>query len=182
MFDQQILKLLLRNGVLLQHWNMQNNHQNKWARLWNYHSPEKSTKKHWRLPETCLSQPLSSFCLGATYDTLLSLINLYRWHVAPETMCFLCSKHVCTLAHILGACRVASQLGRFPFHHDVVLRVLVSAVKSFLTPNQVSKTKFSYIKFVKAGTGLPKLLRPPKKTSDYYIVCQIVFLFVLSLQ
>ena len=70
-------------------------------------------------------------------------------------MCFLCSKQVCTLAHILGACRVVLEQGRFTFHHDAVLRVLVSSIKILLTSYQVSKTKFSYIKFVKAGLRLP---------------------------
>ena len=93
-----------------------------------------------------MQQPLLSFCLGATYDTLTSLSNLYRWHIAPEAVCFLCSKQVCTLAHILRACRVALQQGRFTFHHYAVLQVLVSSIKSFLTSYQVSKTKFPYIK------------------------------------
>ena len=48
--------------------------------------------------------------------------------------------------------------GRFTFHHghDAVLWVLVSSIKSFLTSHQISKTKFSYIKFVKAGSRLPQ--------------------------
>ena len=77
--------------------------------------------------------------------------NLYRWYITPETAYFPCSKQVCTLAHILRACRVALQQGRFTFHHDAVLQVLVSSIKSFLTSYQVSKTKFSYIKFPNCG-------------------------------
>ena len=103
----------------------------------------------------CMPQPSISFCFGATYDTLPSLSNLYRWHIAPEAVCFLCSKQVCTIAHILGACRLALQQGRFTICHDAVLRVLVPTMKGFLTLYQVSKTNFSFMKFVKAGARLP---------------------------
>ena len=103
-----------------------------------------------------MPQPLLYFYLGAAYDTLLSQSNLYRWVITPEAVCFLGSKQVFTLAHILRACRVALQQGRFTFRHDAVLWFLVSSIKSFLTLHQVSKTKFSYIKFVKAGSRLPK--------------------------
>ena len=57
--------------------------------------------------------------------TLPSLSDLHRWHIAPEAVCFLCSKQVCTLAHVLRACGVALEQGRFTFRHDAVLRVLV---------------------------------------------------------
>ena len=109
-----------------------------------------------------MPQPWLYFCLGATYVTLPSLSNLYRWLIAPEAVCFLGSKQVCSLAHILGACRVALQQGRFTFRHDAVLWFLVSSIKSFLTSYQVSKTKFSYIKFVKAGSRLPKTSKKNK--------------------
>ena len=127
-----------------------------------------------------MPQILLSFCLDATYDTLPSPSNLYRWHIAPEAVFFLCSKHVCTLAHILRACRVALRKGRFTFRHDAVLRGLVSSIKSFLTSYQVSKTKFSYIKFVKACSRLPKTSKKP--TVNCYILQQIgFFCLILSL-
>ena len=55
---------------------------------------------------------LTSFCLASTYDTLPSPTNLKRWRITTEAMCTLCSKDVCTTAHILGACKVALQQGR----------------------------------------------------------------------
>ena len=109
-----------------------------------------------------IQQLLLSFCLGATYDTLRSPSNLYRWHVAPEAVCFLCSKQVCTLAHILGACSLALQQN----FYDTVLRVLVSSVKNFLTSYQVSNNKFAYIKLVKAGSRLPKTSKKNKKKKN----------------
>ena len=91
-----------------------------------------------------MPQPLLSFCLGVhTYDVLSSPSNLYQWHIAPEAVCFLYPIQICTLAHILGVCRVTLQQRRFTFHHDAVLGVLVSSIKCFLTLCQVSKTKFS---------------------------------------
>ena len=50
---------------------------------------------------------LLSFCLAATYDTLPSPSNLARWRITTEKTCHLCSKTVCTTAHILGACNTA---------------------------------------------------------------------------
>ena len=72
-----------------------------------------------------MPQSLLSFCLSATYDTLPSLSDLYRWHIAPEAVRFLCSKQVRTLAPVLRACRVVLQQGRITFRQDAVLRVLV---------------------------------------------------------
>ena len=118
-------------------------------------------------------QPLQSFYLGATYDTLTSLTNLYRWHIAPEAVCFLCSKQVSTLAHILGACRVVLQQGRFTVPYDMVLRCLILSIKSLLTSYQVCNTKCLYIKFVKAGSRLQKTSK--KTTADCYIVHQTEF-------
>ena len=96
-------------------------------------------------------QPLLPVSSGATYGTLPSLSNLCRWHIGPEIVCFLCSKQVCTLADIFGACRFALQQGRFTFHHNAVLLVLSPSIKSFYQkPSQ-------------------------KPTADCYIVHQIVF-------
>ena len=72
-------------------------------------------------------------------------------------MSFLNSKQVCTLAHILWACRVVLQQGRFIFCHDAVVRVFVSLIRIFLISYKGSKTKFWYIKFIKAGSRLSKL-------------------------
>ena len=84
--------------------------------------------------ETTLAMPpnLLFFCFGATYDVLPSPKNLKWWHLASESRCFLCHKDVCTIPHILGACKISLQLGRFTFRHDSVLQHLVLVLKSFL--------------------------------------------------
>ena len=100
---------------------------------------------------------LLCFCLGATYNVLPSPSNLKRWHVASESRCFLCHKDVYTIPHILGACKISLQQGRYTFRHDSVLQHLVLVLKSFLKnlPNNTTK-KCNSIKFVKSGTKLFK--------------------------
>ena len=73
----------------------------QWTRWCDYIKLDISWKYLLAMP-----QPLLSFYLGATYETQPSPSNLYRWHIVSEAECFICSKQVCTLAHILGACRV----------------------------------------------------------------------------
>ena len=96
---------------------------------------------------------LLSFCLGATYNVLPSPKNLKRWHLASESRCFLCHKDVCTIPHILGACKISLQQGRFTFRHDSVLQNLALVLKSFLKNLPINTTKKgNSIKFVKCGT------------------------------
>ena len=75
---------------------------------------------------------LTSFCLAFTYDTLASSANLKRWRITTETMCTSCSKDVCTTSHILGACKVLLQQGRYSFSHYTVLRELIKVLKTFI--------------------------------------------------
>ena len=49
------------------------------------------------------AKPLLSFFLGATYDTLPSTSNVHRRCIHLEPSCYLCSKTVCIIAHVLGA-------------------------------------------------------------------------------
>ena len=75
----------------------------------------------------------TSFCLDSTYDTLPSPTNLKRWTITTEGMCTLCSKDLCTTAHILGACNVALQQGRYTFRHDTVLHQVIEALQTFIS-------------------------------------------------
>ena len=109
--------------------------------------------------KTILAVPpnLLSFCLGVTYNVLPSPINSKRWHLASESRCFLCHKDVCTIPHILGACKIYLQQGRFTFRHDSLLQHLVLVLKSFLKdlPNNTTK-KCNIVKFGKSGTKFSK--------------------------
>ena len=70
------------------------------------------------------SPRLTSFVLGATFDTLPSPTNLKRWHITTEADCSLCSVKICTTTHVLSGCKVALSQGRYTFRHDSILRVL----------------------------------------------------------
>ena len=106
---------------------------------------------------------LTSFCLASTYDTLPSPANLKRWRITTETMCTLCSKDVCTTAHILGACKVSLQQGRYTFRHNTVLRGVIQVLKTFCLniKDMVPISPKSSIKFVRKRTKVPRKRTPP---------------------
>ena len=93
---------------------------------------------------------LVSFCLGATFNTLPCPSNLKRWRLCADPSCLLCGKSICTSAHILGACKVALEQGRFTYRHDCVLRIFVNSIREFLTSYSPSVGKVIDIQFVKA--------------------------------
>ena len=102
-------------------------------------------------------QPLISFLLQSTFDTLASPANLCRWHMASENVCFLCNKKVCPTAHIFSGCNVALSQGRYNYRHDSILSDLVTAIEDFLksyTPKTFQR--HIPIKFVKAGKKVRK--------------------------
>ena len=101
---------------------------------------------------------LTSSCLASTYYTLPSSTNLKRWRITTEAMCTLCSKDVCTTAHILGACKVSLQQGRYTFRHDSVFRKVIEALKTFILNTKVAVlvSAKSSIKFFKKGTKVPR--------------------------
>ena len=76
---------------------------------------------------------LTSFCLASTYDTLPSPTNLKRWGITTEAMCTLCTKDVCSTAHILEACKVTLQQGSYTFRHDTALHQVIEALQTFIS-------------------------------------------------
>ena len=71
--------------------------QGQWSRWINFVQQDFS----WAFLMAMLAS-LAFFCLASTYDTLPSPTYLKRWRIATEAMCTLCSKDVCTTAHISG--------------------------------------------------------------------------------
>ena len=124
--------------------------QGQWTRWLNYIQQNFSWKSLLAMPVN-----LSSFCISSTYDTLPSPSNLKRWKLSTEASCFLCNKDTCTTSHILGACKVALSQGRFTFHHDNVLRIIItnirSSIKNIKSTVPASKQPIN-IKFVEKGT------------------------------
>ena len=107
---------------------------------------------------TMLAMPesLRSFSLGATYDTLPSLSNLYRWHIDSEPSCYLSSKTVCTTAHILGTWKVALQQEGFTYCHDPVLRAFLTPLKTFLSFFSISENLQHHTNSVTPGIKIKK--------------------------
>ena len=99
--------------------------QGQWTRRLNYVQQNFSWKSLLAMPVS-----LTSFCISSTYDTLPSPSNVRRWKLTTEASCFLCNKDTCTTSHILCACKVALSQGRFTFHHDNVLRIIISNIRS----------------------------------------------------
>ena len=52
--------------------------------------------------------------------------------ITTEAMCMLCSKDVCTTAHILGACKVSLLQQRYTLRNDTVLHQVIEALKTFI--------------------------------------------------
>ena len=94
---------------------------------------------------------LTLFCLTSTLDTLPSPTNLKRWRIATEAMCTLCSQDVCTTVHILEACKVSLQQGRYTIRHGTVLQKIIESLKTFILniKQAVPISPKSSIKFVK---------------------------------
>ena len=126
-----------------------------WHRWVNYVRNDLSWNKMMKMP-----LGLISFCINATFNTLPSPSNLARWKVPNvEKSCFLCSKTICTPAHILSACPVSLDQPRFSWRHDSVLHGIVEAIKKVATNiTDIGKTsnKKSGMNFVRPGTKVPK--------------------------
>ena len=131
--------------------------QGQWTRWINYVQQDFSWASLMTMPAN-----LISFCLASTYDTLPSPTNLKRWRITTEAMCTLCSKDVCTTAHILGACKVALQQGRYTFRHDTVLHQVIEALQTFISniKEAVLISAKSSIMFLKKGAKVPRQRTP----------------------
>ena len=122
---------------------------------------------------------LTSFCLASTYDTLPSPANFKRWRTTTEAMRNLCSKDVCTTAHILGACKVSLQQGTYRFRHCTVLREVIEVLKIFILniKDAVPISALSSIKFVRKGAKVPRKRTPPlgilHQASDWILLADL---------
>ena len=122
---------------------------------------------------------LTSFCLASTYDTLPSTTTLKRSRITTETVCTLCSKDVCTTAHISGACKVSLVQERDTLRHDTVLRQVIAALQSFISniKETVPISAKTSIKFVKKGAKVPRKRSPPvgilHHVSDWVLIADL---------
>ena len=124
--------------------------QGHWTRWVNYIQNDLSWNKLLDMPTNLLS-----FCINATFDTLPTPSNLFRWKISTEKSCYLCPNSICTTAHVLGGCEGALAQGRFTWRHDSVLFELFGEILKFLRkakPIAGGKKRRRYIKFVRPGT------------------------------
>ena len=154
--------------------NFQLQLQGQWTRWENYVKNDLS----WNSLLAAMPVNLLSFCLASTYDVLPSPSNLKRWRICTESSCFLCSKEICTTAHVLGACKVSLAQGRFTFRHDSVLSELASILSSFIKALPPTPPKrLIKLAFVKAGKSVPKSKVKPTGilhlASDWVIVSDL---------
>ena len=155
--------------------------QGQWTRWLNYIQQDFSWNSLLATPPNLLS-----FCISATYDTLPSPSNLLRWRISTEASCFLCNKPTCTTAHILGACKVSLNQGRFTFRHNAVLSKLFDYLKDFISNkkplslyearNNFKKFPLGYY-FVTSGAKSPRKKRPYQgilhHSSDWKIISDL---------
>ena len=73
-----------------------------------------------------------SFLLRAGSDTLPTPLNLKRWRMRIDSRCALCSHHLPTTHHILSACPIALEQGRYTWRHDSTLNLLVKGLRTAL--------------------------------------------------
>ena len=94
-------------------------------------------------------------------------------------MCTLCSKDVCTTAHILETCKVSLQQGRYIFTHHTVLCSVTQAIKAFNVniKEAVPIPAKSSIKFLKKGPKLSQRKISPigilHHTSDWVLLVDL---------
>ena len=124
-----------------------------------------------------ISEPAWKTILKMLPNLLSFCLVIFLWHI-----------DVSTIPHILGACKISLQQGRFTFRHDTVLQHLVLVLKSFLKdlPNNTTQ-KCNTIKFVKSGTNLSKINNISKDTlhlaSDWIFLADVKgdYLFPIEL-
>ena len=112
------------------------------------------------------------FAVQATTNTAPTPTNLRRWgNQEVDPCCCLCHR-MATLRHLLCACPIALQQGRYTWRHDSVLCVLQHRLKAFWSAESTQRTVQAImaskgqklIHFVPAGQPLPPKkprIRPP---------------------
>ncbi|XP_065177134.1 uncharacterized protein LOC135806900 [Sycon ciliatum] len=110
------------------------------------------------------------FLLASTLDVLPSPTNLRRWgNTVVDPYCSLCRTWACTTRHVLGACRVALDQGRYTWRHDNVLGVIVRNMREEIRIRTAANTvqtensnELDFISFCKAGEK-PVRVQPRRK-------------------
>ena len=113
--------------------------------------------------------------------------NRTTWQNNNDPSCILCGKQLCTIPHILGACKYSLDQGRFTFRHDNVLSSLVSVIEAFIKNLKPAKLKKrNAIHFIKAGRKHPKTRSKPTGilhlSSDWELISDLDQSYVFPFQ
>ena len=73
-----------------------------------------------------LKQGTLKFLLNASIDTLPTAANLKRWKKSSSDLCKLCKRRQ-TTSHILNACKVSLDTGRYTWRHNCIVNYIVNS-------------------------------------------------------
>jgi len=120
--------------------------QGKWAEL----DARSSRDLTWQQLLYGMTDGMLKWCLNAPNNSLPTWDNLRRWSRSTlQAHCSCCRKPNPTLLHVLNACPVALNQGRFTWRHDMVLAVIFNACATFVQSIPAPSTNL--ISFVRAG-------------------------------
>lgn len=125
-----------------------------------------NTDLSWRRLLQDLGDADLRFTLQTITNTAPTPDNLRRWgNSVIDSACCLCGRP-CTLRHVLSACSVALQQGRFTWRHDNVLRVLQRHLLEFWSrlKREPRAMRAPFIRLVPEGAKVPVPLPPARRT------------------
>ena len=126
-----------------------------------------------------MSPKLLKFLLGTYGDSLASETTLHRWGKQEATRCPLCGWRYCTQSHVLSGCPVSLQQGRYTFRHDLVLKVLFTAIREAAKGVTLENVKprvplQEQVRFVRSGETCPNSSKaePPllQQAADWKVI------------
>ena len=86
----------------------------------------------WKSAMYNLKKGTLKFLLNASIDTLPTAANLVRWKKSGSDLCKLCKRRQ-TTEHILSACKIALDTGRYTWRHNCVVSYIVNNVDTKYT-------------------------------------------------
>ena len=86
----------------------------------------------WKIYMFDLKQGTLKFLLNSAIDTLPTAANLKRWKKSSSDLCKLCKRRQ-TTDHILNACPIALDTGRYTWRHNCVINYIVNSVDEKFT-------------------------------------------------
>ena len=106
-----------------------------------------------------LPRNILKFALNSAINCLPTKTNLRRWGKSSSDKCKLCGRPETTF-HVLSACNVALQQGRFTLRHDSVLNCLVQAID---TSQYKVYADLDGFRTASGGTIPPNILVTPER-------------------